>query len=171
MRIPVGVIVFLITAQGCGPMAFPMVRRLTPDEQKQADAAWNAMLTPVKRTDRQTLLDCMILMQMYQLGVDRFTAHSTKKTSAGQVEMTIDFDRAKPDRDQFSFRVVGPWGQTLRREQWTSAEVFQAVSDLTETPQVVREVTPTAKIELENHRAKTELRVQRAMAATQPAAN
>jgi hypothetical protein len=166
MRMLACALIVLILAPGCGPMMFPMVRPLAPDEQKQIDSAWNAMLTPVKRTDRQTLLDCIILMQMYQLGVDRFTARSTKTTSAGRVEMSIDFDRAKPERDQFVFRVAGPWGQTLRQEKWSSAEVFQAGTELTET-----HIENAPNPDLAAHKAEAEKRIQRATAATQPAIN
>ena len=115
----------LLLVSGCAPLGFPMVRRLEPDQQKQVDSAWNAMFTPVKRLDRQTLLDCVVMMQLYQFGVDRFSAKSTKQTAAGKVEMTIEFDRSKPQSDQFTFKVLGPWGQTLRREKWSAKELFE----------------------------------------------
>jgi hypothetical protein len=115
---------FLLT--GCGPLMFPMPTRLDPQQQQQVDSAWNAMLTPVNRLDRQTLLDCVVIMQLYQSGVDRFTARSEKQTSAGKVEMTIEFDRRKPEADQFAIRVVGPWGATHRYEKWSAKEIFDA---------------------------------------------
>src|SRR3954452_18121231 len=104
---------------GCRPLVFPMLVGLDQDEQKQIDSAWNNMLTPVKRLDRQTLLDCMVMMQLYETGVDHFSAKSTKQTTAGKVEMTIDFDREKPESGEFTIRVIGPWGQTVRHEKWS----------------------------------------------------
>src|SRR5438552_799045 len=100
-------VISLFLFSGCGPLLFPMPMRLDPQRQQQVDSAWNAMLTPVNRLDRQTLLDCVVIMQLYQSGVDRFTARSEKLTSAGKVEMTIEFDRQKPEADQFAIRVVG----------------------------------------------------------------
>jgi hypothetical protein len=115
----------LLLLQGCSPMMFPMPMRLDAQEQQRVDSAWNAMLTPVNRLDRKTLLDCVVFMQFYQSGVDRFTARSEKQTSAGKVEMAIEFDRQKPEADQFAIRVVGPWGGTHRYEKWSAKELFE----------------------------------------------
>src|SRR5438874_2341687 len=116
----------LLLLPGCSPLGFPMPMRLDPQGQQQVDSAWNAMLTPLNRLDRQTVLDCVVIMQLYQSGVDRFTARSEKQTSAGKVEMTIAFDRRKPEADQFAIRVVGPWGGTHRYERWSAKELFEA---------------------------------------------
>src|SRR4051812_7254715 len=124
MRLLLVAMVSGMLSQGCGPLMFPMVARLEPQKQAEIDAAWNNMLKPVDRLDRTTLLDCVVMLQLYQHGVDRFTAKSVKKTSAGIIEMSIDFDRTKPQSDQFLLRVVGPWGKTLRQEKWSGKELF-----------------------------------------------
>src|SRR5438045_2868432 len=108
----------LLVLIGCRPLGFPMLARLSPSDQRQVDSAWDAMLTPIDRLDRTTLLDCVTFMQLYQSGVDRFSARAEKQTAAGRVEMTIDFDRARPQADQFSIRVKGRWGLTRRYESW-----------------------------------------------------
>ena len=50
-------------------MQSPMPPRLEPDAQKDVDASWNRAFTPIDRFDHQDLLDIMIGVQAYQLGV------------------------------------------------------------------------------------------------------
>ncbi len=109
------VMAFLLT--GCGPLFTPMTSRLTPDDQRQIDAIWDNMLTPVNRLDRQTLLDATIVGWLYQLGVDRLRLVSEKFLTHGKVVMEIDCDRASPDSDEFIVTVLDDRGQTLRRER------------------------------------------------------
>src|SRR5438874_9852101 len=152
----------LLLLPGCSPLGFPMPMRLDPQGQQQVDSAWNAMLTPLNRLDRQTVLDCVVIMQLYQFGVDRFTARSEKQTSAGKVEMTIAFDRQKPEADQFAIRVVGPWGGTHRYEKWSAKELFETYA-LDEKGQSTRSPDDDA------HSAEMTKRFDRFRAATQPA--
>jgi hypothetical protein len=139
-----------------------MPMRLDPQRQQQVDSAWNAMLTPLNRLDRQTLLDCVVFMQLYQSGVGRFTARSEKQTSAGKVEMTIEFDRQKPEADQFAIRVVGPWGGTHRYEKWSAKELFAMY---------FRDADGGSATGLEDEARNAEMsrRYERFQAATQPA--
>jgi hypothetical protein len=152
----------LMLVSGCSPLIFPMPMRLGAQEQQRVDSAWNAMLTPVNRLDRQTLLDCVVMMQLYQSGVDRFTARSEKQTSAGKVEMTIEFDRQKPKADQFAIRVVGPWGGTHRYEKWSAKEMF-------ETYFRDADGSSTTAMADEARNAEMSKRYERFRAATQPA--
>ena len=147
---------------GCGPLMFPMVSRLPPQEQKRVDSAWDAMLSPVDRLDRQTLLDCIVFMQLHQTGVDRLTMRSTKQTAAGEVEMTVDFDRDRPDKDQFTFRLSRPWRGTQRFEQWSAREMFDQFADPNST-------SATTQPSDEQREAELERRMERFHAATQPA--
>jgi hypothetical protein len=148
---------------GCGPLTVPMLRRLEPDEQKHVESAWYNMLTPVKRVDRETLLDCLMYLQMYQRGVDRFEGKSVKNTPQGRVEMIIHFDRAKPKKDQFRFRVIGNWGFPIREESWTGQEVWARLESLS------RDET-ASELEMATKQIEAERRMERLIAATQPAA-
>src|SRR5262245_11230938 len=115
---------------GCGPLAIPMVQRLTPAEQQQADSMWTNLLTPPDRIDDPTLLDCLIVYQLHHLGVDELHARSVKQTPEGKVIMTIDFDRDKPADDRFTFQLVSRWGWTIREHTWSSNDVTKALQGL-----------------------------------------
>ena len=76
-----------LTFIGCGPMQTPMPPRLDPDSQKQVDDSWNKAFEPVSRFDRKGLLDVMVGVQAYQLGVDSFALRSEKRFAGGKVVM------------------------------------------------------------------------------------
>lgn len=177
--------IVLCTISGCGPVMFPMVNRLDPDQQRQFDQMWDNMLTPVNRTDRQTLLDCIVLFGMQTNGVDEFHSQSVKYTHAGRVEMTIDFDREKPNKDRFKIRVIRH-GWTIRREQYSSDEVTKSVQGLfgvqiqkslarpleTSEPAPERTNGPAPSgatdAEMKKEQEEVQRRIERIVAATQP---
>jgi len=155
---------------GCGPLAVPMVQRLTPSEQKEVDSIWRNMLQPVDRTDPPTLMDCLIVYQLYHRGVDSFHARSVKQTPSGKVTMTIDFDRDRPSDDRFTFKLTR-WGFTIREEQWSGNQVFQAIQQLAGQQQVTQQgqqPSPTSQPSPEAVE-QLERRWKRLAAATQPA--
>src|SRR5579864_3614524 len=115
MRICRCAMLLWLTMAGCGPMLLPMTSRLPPEEQAQIDRMWENMLTPVGRTDHQTLLDCILVYWMFQNGVDRLHLTSEKYLSHGKVVMEIDCDRTNPHADQFIVCVLDDRGRTIRR--------------------------------------------------------
>src|SRR3954470_11170730 len=107
----VAILVGLI-ASGCGPMFLPMNLRLDEEQQKQIDAVWDNMLTPVNRVEHETLLDVTVSFWLYQWGVDRMHLVSEKYFAGGKVVMEIDCERASPASDQFTITVLNERGQT-----------------------------------------------------------
>ena len=129
----VGVASFALTAAvlvGCGPMTSPMPPRLTPNDQKEIDDAWEQALAPVGKHDRQTWLDTFVVTQAYQGGVDSLDFRSEKKWSGGKVVMEVHYETAKPAADRFEVTVYDHGGQVLRRETYGRAEVEQVQKDL-----------------------------------------
>lgn len=121
----------VIAASGCGPMGSgPMPPRLDDAGQKQVDASWDNALTPVDKLDRQAVLDALVLSQAYQAGVDKLAFRSEKKCAAGTVVMEIHFDRAKPEEDRLSLRVIAADGKVLRELTYNRTEVEETYRDL-----------------------------------------
>lgn len=114
---------------GCGPMTGPMPQRMPDDQQKEIDHAWDTALTPVKKHDRQTWLDVMVLAHAYQTGVDELHLRSVKKWSGGTVVMEIHTDRAKPFDEGFALTVSDRGGNVIRKETYTRDEVERAAKD------------------------------------------
>ena len=112
-----------LTFMGCGPMQSPMPHRLEPDAQKDVDASWNRAFTPIDRFDHQDLLDIMVGVQAYQLGVDSLSLRSEKTIATGKVIMEVFFDRAKPEADRFVVTVLDPAGRPIRTERYLRSEV------------------------------------------------
>jgi hypothetical protein len=163
---------------GCGPMVSPMLPRLKPDEQRQVDQAWDNLLTPIQRVDRQTLLDTNVAFWMYTLGVDRMHLISQKYFSGGTVIMEIDCNRATPDSDQYTITVLDHQGRTLRRERYSRSDVEESsaalASDIFQASSTTRPTTQaaTAPSETPQHREQrqdVERRRDVVVAATQPA--
>ncbi|MCZ6698078.1 MAG: hypothetical protein O7D94_04010 [Planctomycetota bacterium] len=113
----------VIATVGCGPLTAPMVARLGPEQQAEADAAWQNMFDPPNRLDRTLLLDVLIKYQMYQSGVDRLSLTSEKDVSSGRVVMAVSYDRNKPEFDAFTMSYYGNDGRQIRREVYTREDV------------------------------------------------
>ena len=186
-------ILISLAAAGCGPMFLPMNPRLSDEDQKQIDAVWNNMLTPVDRVEHQTLLDVTISFWLYQYGVDRLHLVSEKYLANGKVIMEIECDRASPTSDQFTITVLNAHGQTLRRERYSREEIEQSAKILFDAPPSARGPAFATKNEVEittssttqrstrattepsetpddqHHRLERERRLKAIEAATQPA--
>jgi len=173
-------LLILLTASitGCGPLVSPMLPRLKPDEQHQVDQAWDNLLTPVQRVDRQTLLDTSVAFWMYTLGVDRMHMTSEKYFSGGTVVMEIDCDRAVPDSDQYTITVLDRQGRTLRRERYSRSDVEESSTEMlsgivqmesTTQPTTQSATAPSESPEHRQRREEAERRRAAVIAATQPA--
>jgi len=171
-------ILLTVSVTGCGPLVSPMLPRLKPDEQHQVDQAWDNLLTPVQRVDRQTLLDTSVAFWMYTLGVDRMHMTSEKYFSGGTVVMEIDCDRAVPDSDQYTITVLDHQGRTLRRERYSRSDVEETSTTLlsgvvqtqaTTQPSTQSATAPTESPEHRQRREEIERRRAAVVAATQPA--
>jgi hypothetical protein len=122
-------IAVLLFSAGChGPLTFPAVERLSPDEQAQIDRGWNNMLSPIDRLDRGLLLDVVIFYLLHQVGVDRLRLHSEKDYAGGTIVMTIDYARANdPATDRLTLEVKDRAGKSIRKETYSGAEVLGQV--------------------------------------------
>src|SRR5687767_4309953 len=105
---PTFLLLALLTLPSCGPMLLPAVHRLDPDTQFHVNNAWNNMLTPPARLDRDLLLDVILARQLHTLGVDRLDFRSEKDTSPGKVVMTVRYDRAYGTDSRFTVSVTPP---------------------------------------------------------------
>ncbi len=171
--------VLIASMTGCGPLVSPMAPRLEPEMQRQVDQAWDNLLTPVRRVDRQTLLDANIAFWMYTMGVDRLHMVSQKCFSGGTAIMEIDCDRANADSDQYTITVLDRQGRTVRRERYSRSDVEESSKMLVTGDVVHAEPTTqpttqsaTAPSETPEHRRlREEIEHRRAavIAATQPA--
>ncbi len=151
---------------GCRPMTAPMVERLDDDTQAVVDYGWNNMLSPPDRLDRTLLLDAVVLVQLYQLGVDRLTLFSEKDVMDGVVTMEIIFDRQKPEEDRFSIVYLAHDATELRAEDFSREEVedsvrfFQGASicerDPDEPEEEFRERLAAMRAEIETRRQEIE---------------
>lgn len=162
----------LVFAWGCqGPLTAPMVKRLSPDDQRIVDESWDNMFTPSDRLDRHLLLDTVLLHQFHQQGVDRLRMVSEKFVRDGLVAMEVDFDRANPKFDAFTVTYMDADGNEIRRERYTYAEIQEAIDFLSgplglpDTPEMTEEERQAI---LEAQAAREE-RLKEIRAATQPA--
>lgn len=191
--IKIAVIAMLsIAACGCGPMFAPLSTPLSEADQKQVDAMWDNMLTPVNRIDRQTLLDTISVFWMFQLGVDRLHLRTEKYLKHGTVIMEADCDRASPQTDEFTVTVLDEQGRTLRRERYSRSDVedtykimwglpnlngenFTATNpqgatvDITTEPATRSSASTQESPEMKHLREERERRMKAVEAATQPA--
>lgn len=154
----------LAVLSGCGPLTFPAVHRLKPEEQAQVESIWTNMLAPPNRLDRSTLLDVLVAYQLHSTGIDRVRFVGEKQTPVGRVSLTVDFDRAREDNGTFAFVLTDPQGKLMRHEVYTADEVFKTVTELNE-----RETRCENGHEVHRYTARAEARLNRISAATQPA--
>jgi hypothetical protein len=124
----------LAFAFGCGPMKSPLPQRFEPETQKVIDESWNRAFTPQDKLGRQELLDVMVGVQAYQLGVDTFTLRAEKKFDGGKVVMEVAFDRAKPDGDRFEVGVYDAAGKLVRTERYARKEIEETYNALFVVP-------------------------------------
>jgi hypothetical protein len=115
---------------GCGPMRTPLPARLDPETQKKIDDGWDKAFAPADRLGRQDLLDVMVGVQAYQLGVDTFSLRAEKRLAGGRVVMEVAFDRARPDDDRFEVGVYGAAGRPVRSERYSRKEIEETYDAL-----------------------------------------
>jgi hypothetical protein len=114
---------FAAAVCGCGPMQLPMPVRLDEKGQKQIDEAWDKALTPIDRFDHAAMLDAFLISHAYQVGVDKLSFHSEKKTATGMVVMEIHYDRSLPEEDRFEVRIYDSSQKLLRLEAYSRQEI------------------------------------------------
>ncbi|MCG3138616.1 MAG: hypothetical protein HJJLKODD_02481 [Phycisphaerae bacterium] len=130
-------VVMLIGGTGCrGPLEYPMVTRLSEEQQWQVDEAWGNMLDQGEEVDRVLWLDVMIVGQLYEQGVDTLVMQSTKTVSDGKVVMTIQFNRAEPQYDEFNLAYYDDKGQEIRRERYLFDEVRERIQYFASPPEI-----------------------------------
>ena len=114
----------LLVLTGChGPLAYPMIERLSEEEQAKVDEAWANLLGPVDRHERELLLDALVMHAFHVRGVDTVELTSTKHVGDHYVIMCVLFDRACPDSDRFTFSVLDAQGALVRHEVYTREDV------------------------------------------------
>lgn len=116
----------LFLALGCGPIP----PRLNPEAQKSIDEGWNRALTPHDLLSHQELLDMLIGMQVYHVGIDTLTFRAEKRFSGGMVLMEAAYDKNRPDDDRFVVTVLDQSGKVLRSDRYSRQEIDQTYSDL-----------------------------------------
>lgn len=129
----------LLAFAGCGPLQTPMPPRLDTEAQKDVDASWDKAFAPIGRFDHQGLLDVMVGVQAYQMGVDSLEFRSEKSIAGGKVVMEIHFDRAKPESDRFDVTLLDGTGKLLRSERFSRKEVEETYRELFTNPRVTEE--------------------------------
>ena len=160
---------------GCGPLMFPAVQRLEPEEQAQVDRMWNNMLTPPQRLVRGVLLETIATFYLFQIGEDRLTMRSEKDYAGGTAVMTVTFDRAKPAVDALVIDLLDRRGRPVRSETYTGQEVLDRIRELQMVDVRIRSETdgeaPKADLTPEERAARDAIkqRARRIIAATQPA--
>jgi hypothetical protein len=115
---------------GCGPMQAPLPARLDDESQKSINESWDKALTPVDHLNHQSLLDALLTTGAYQHGVDKLEFRSEKNFSGGVVVMEIHFERAAPERDQFTVTVQDQQGKVLRKEQYDRTQIETACREM-----------------------------------------
>lgn len=119
-------LVILTLVAGCsGPLTFPMVERLQPEDQAEVEEIWNNVLTPIGRLDRDTLLDTVVASQLHQQGIDRLNLQCEKVFDGGRIVFRLSFDRARPAGDVLEIDIFDNAGRRVRSEEYAGAEVLE----------------------------------------------
>lgn len=116
----------LVVLAGCGPMFFPGVLRLPPEEQAKVDCTWDHLADPERLVERQALLDAIVLSQLHQLGIDRLDLRCEKTTAHGLVVIEVHYDRLAPAVDCMVIRFFDNDGHCRRVECYPNQEVMDA---------------------------------------------
>jgi len=164
----------LILSGACGPLSKPMVDRPSAESQKIIDSSWDNMLSPRDRLAHQLLLDVVTANQLHQIGVDRLSLRSEKSIRGGLIVMEVNYDRARPDADEFVIRCVDSNGKETRRERYSRAEVEESLKRIIGPgPSAVNSAKLTEQERHEQERLRTEHEEfeRRLQAATQPASS
>jgi hypothetical protein len=170
----------LALAAGCGPTTYPMIDRLSEEDQKQVDTSWVNMFAPPDRLDRTLLLDVLLASQFHQRGVDRTTMVSEKEVGTDRAVMTMRFDRKNPAFDEFTIALVDDQGRERRRERYTADEIRarlhflgQHMHAMTADPDESDSKTPRDRLKRarldESLTQEYDARIREIQAATQPA--
>ena len=125
---------------GCGPMgATPLPTRLDEENQKIVDDAWGRAFGPMQQLDRQGLLDFILSVYGYQLGVDRLEFRSEKTVADGIVVMSVRYDRQHPETDRFEIQLLDSTGEKLRSEGFNREEIDAVSKDFATTLNTLRQ--------------------------------
>jgi len=123
IALPASACALALLFAGCGPMQSPLPPRFDEESQKKVDDSWNRAFAPAGRFDHQGLLDVMVGVQAYQLGVDSFSLRSEKRIAGGKVIMEVQFDREKSEADRFEVTLLNEAGKLVRSERFSRKEV------------------------------------------------
>jgi hypothetical protein len=119
----------LVLLCGCRGLGVkPMPDRLGDDEQQAQDYGWQQLVARGATVDRQTLLDVVLLHQLYHVGVDHLYLVSERQVGKVRVVMESQFERQHPEADTFVVRFLDDHEQMLRQDVFTSDELDAAVA-------------------------------------------
>lgn len=113
----------------------PMPERLSEEAQARCDYGWEYFVANQPVVEHATLLDTMLMRQVWHRGVDRLYLRSEKQAGDVLVVMETRFERIRPDGDDFSVTLFDTSGRTLRAERFTRQEIEAAI-ELVGTPSV-----------------------------------
>lgn len=119
-----------VALTACGPMTRVLPTPLDGASQREVDAAWTHLLSPVDRANRDELLNVIAMTGAYQLGVERLEFRSQKQYANGTVIMEVRHDRLAPQDDRVTVIVLDKAGVEQRREQYTRTEVEQVYAEM-----------------------------------------
>jgi hypothetical protein len=155
---------------GCGPIVVPMFSRPSEEGQRAIDDAWRNVLTPVDRTDRDTLLGVMTVYQLFTVGIDRAEYRAEKRVGDLRVVMEVHFDRTQPEVDQFHVLIFRADGALARAESYSRSDVEAYLRmDAMRHSGTSALSRPSASEEQEERDERLKSRWQAIQAATQPA--
>lgn len=118
----------LVSVAGCTLAVKPMPTRLAAEEQQACDDGWQRLVDAGGELEHTTLLDTVLLMQLWHHGVDRLQLRSEKQVGDALVVMETGFDRADPDGDVFVVTFYDAQQRMIRQEAFASNELDAAVA-------------------------------------------
>lgn len=122
------VLACLLAVSGCAGFAVkPIPDRLPDESQARVDAAWEHMISLDSELDRQSLLDAVLLHQLWHVGVDHVEFSAQKWVGDVLVVMESSFDLDNPEGDVFAVSYWSSDGRPLREEEYTREELEEVI--------------------------------------------
>jgi hypothetical protein len=111
---------------GCHGIA-PMPPRLPVEAQENYEIAWEHFISQIDSTDRDEILDVMIMAAPWYMGVDRISFRAEKVVGEYVVVMETLFDRNAPvSKDAFALSVFDADNKLVRGESFSRFEIETA---------------------------------------------
>lgn len=125
----------LLLLAGCTGLGVkPMPEPLSPEAQQRYEYGWEHLVASVESADRVTLLDTILLAQLWHAGVDRLSLVAEKEVGDVTVVMQSHYLRTAPEEGTFSVAFVAADGTILREEVYAVWEMDDAIN-LVMTPE------------------------------------